>query len=55
MYFAGVADLDSLSPDLKSTSGMDSKGRPLSTAKNYDYADYQGHQYEELPRGYVYT
>ncbi|XP_021378037.1 uncharacterized protein LOC110466076 isoform X2 [Mizuhopecten yessoensis] len=45
----GVADLDDIhvSPDHRQTAN--GKQRPSSTAKNYDYADYGGHQYEELP------
>ncbi|XP_021378041.1 uncharacterized protein LOC110466076 isoform X5 [Mizuhopecten yessoensis] len=48
-FDSGVADLDDIhvSPDHRQTAN--GKQRPSSTAKNYDYADYGGHQYEELP------
>jgi len=42
-----VADLDAVNTEIagqhKANSG------PPSNHKNYDYADYGGHQYEELP------
>ncbi|XP_060081624.1 uncharacterized protein LOC132560939 [Ylistrum balloti] len=50
-FDSGVADLDDVhvSPDLSHRLTANGKQRPSSTAKNYDYADYEGHQYEELP------
>ncbi|XP_033736290.1 uncharacterized protein LOC117324504 isoform X3 [Pecten maximus] len=48
---SGVADLDDIhvSPDHSRRLTANGKQRPASTVKNYDYADYEGHQYEELP------
>ncbi|XP_069116850.1 uncharacterized protein [Argopecten irradians] len=47
----GVADLDDIhvSPTPSRQLTANGKKRPASTVKNYDYADYEGHQYEELP------
>ncbi|XP_033736292.1 uncharacterized protein LOC117324504 isoform X5 [Pecten maximus] len=50
-FDSGVADLDDIhvSPDHSRRLTANGKQRPASTVKNYDYADYEGHQYEELP------
>lgn len=48
-FDSGVADLDGITPNLSHPTAQNGKPRPPST-KNYDYADYGGHQYEELPQ-----
>ncbi|XP_069116854.1 uncharacterized protein [Argopecten irradians] len=50
-FDSGVADLDDIhvSPTPSRQLTANGKKRPASTVKNYDYADYEGHQYEELP------